>query len=97
VSLMNANRSVPGRRHLAAYDGWVLSTSADALPVVRALCPPGVRAAAWHRGERPTLAGDRCARGSRSSITAVASWSLGSAGSIRWCAGSSRWIPCPAG
>jgi len=39
---------------LAAYDGWALSTSADALPVVLALCPPGVRVAAWHRGERPT-------------------------------------------
>ena len=39
---------------LAAYDGWALSTSAEALPEVLALCPPGVRVAAWHRGERPT-------------------------------------------
>ena len=39
---------------LAAYDGWALSTSAEALPSVLALCPPGVRVAAWHRGERPT-------------------------------------------
>ena len=39
---------------LAGYDGWALSTSADALPVVLALRPPGVRIAAWHRGERPT-------------------------------------------
>jgi len=39
---------------LAAYDGWALSTSAEALPVVLALCPAGVRVAAWHRGERPT-------------------------------------------
>jgi hypothetical protein len=39
---------------LAAYDGWVLSPSAEALPAVLALCPPGVRVAAWHRGERPT-------------------------------------------
>jgi hypothetical protein len=39
---------------LAGYDGWALSTSADALPVVLALCPPGVRVAAWHRGGRPT-------------------------------------------
>jgi hypothetical protein len=39
---------------LAAYDGWALSTSAAALPAVLALCPPGVRVAAWHRGERPT-------------------------------------------
>jgi len=40
---------------LAAYDGWALSTSAAALPAVLALCPPGVRVAAWHRGERPTV------------------------------------------
>lgn len=38
---------------LADYDGWALSTSADALPAVLALCPPGVRVAAWHRGARP--------------------------------------------
>ena len=41
-------------RHLAGYDGWALSTSAEALPGMLALCPPGVRVAAWHRGERPT-------------------------------------------
>lgn len=29
------------------------STSAAALPAVLALCPAGVRVAAWHRGERP--------------------------------------------
>jgi hypothetical protein len=39
---------------LSTYDGWALSTSATALPTVLALCPPGVRVAAWHRGERPT-------------------------------------------
>jgi hypothetical protein len=38
---------------LAGYDGWALSTSAEALPAVLALCPPGARVAAWHRGERP--------------------------------------------
>ncbi len=38
----------------ADYDGWALSTSAAALPMVLASCPPGVRVAAWHRGERPT-------------------------------------------
>lgn len=37
---------------LAGYDGWALSTSAEALPLVLALCPPGSRVAAWHRGER---------------------------------------------
>lgn len=37
---------------LSNYDGWALSTSAVALPAVLALCPPGVRVAAWHRGER---------------------------------------------
>lgn len=41
-------------RRLGTYDGWALSTSAAALPAVLALCPPGVRVAAWHRGERPT-------------------------------------------
>lgn len=35
-------------------DGWALSTSADALQAVLALCPDGVRVAAWVRGERPT-------------------------------------------
>ncbi|MFG1856800.1 hypothetical protein ACGFJT_33540 [Actinomadura geliboluensis] len=39
---------------LVTFDGWALSTSAAALPAVLALCPPGVRVAAWHRGERPT-------------------------------------------
>ena len=43
---------------LAAYDGWALSTSAAALPAVLALCPPGVRVAAWHKGER--AARSRC-------------------------------------
>ena len=31
-----------------------LPTSAQGLPAVFALCPPGVRMAAWHRGKRPT-------------------------------------------
>ena len=39
---------------LSEYGGWALSTSAQALPVVLALCPPDVRVAACHRGERPT-------------------------------------------
>lgn len=38
---------------LSAYDGWALSTAADALPQVLASRPPGVRVAAWVRGERP--------------------------------------------
>lgn len=38
---------------VATYDGWALSTSADALVDVLALCPPGVKVAAWHRGARP--------------------------------------------
>jgi hypothetical protein len=41
-------------RRLSTYDGWALSTSARALPDVLASCPPGVRVAAWFRGERPT-------------------------------------------
>ncbi len=39
---------------LSGYDGWALSTSAATLPTVLALCRPGVRVAAWHRGERAT-------------------------------------------
>lgn len=39
-------------QQLSTYDGWALSTSATALPTVLALCPPGTRVAAWHRGER---------------------------------------------
>ena len=39
---------------LSAYDGWALSTSAGALPGVLALCPLGIRVAAWHKGERVT-------------------------------------------
>jgi hypothetical protein len=31
---------------LAAHDSWALPTSAEALPVVLAFCPPGVRVAA---------------------------------------------------
>jgi len=38
----------------AEYDGWALSTSVPALRDVLALCPPDVRVASWHRGERPT-------------------------------------------
>jgi hypothetical protein len=34
--------------------GWALSTSAEALQRVLALCPTSVRVAAWFRGERPT-------------------------------------------
>lgn len=41
-------------RRLSTYDGWALSTSAEALPQVLASCPPGARVAAWVRGERPT-------------------------------------------
>ena len=37
---------------LGCYDGWALSTSADALPAVLALCPADVRVAAWYRGIR---------------------------------------------
>lgn len=36
-------------------DGWALSTSARALPVVLAFCPPGVRVGVWVRGARPTV------------------------------------------
>ncbi len=36
----------------AEYDAWALSTSADALQDVLALCPSGVRVAAWVKGPR---------------------------------------------
>jgi hypothetical protein len=41
---------------LAAFDAWALSTSASALPEILAMCPPGVRVAAWHRGPRVNTA-----------------------------------------
>ncbi|HYD02598.1 MAG TPA: hypothetical protein VEB22_15330 [Phycisphaerales bacterium] len=37
---------------LQAYDGWALSTSAEALPAVLRLCPGHVAIAAWVRGAR---------------------------------------------
>lgn len=46
-------------RRLSTFDGWALSTSAEALPMVLASCPPGVRVAAWVRGERPNAAAMR--------------------------------------
>ena len=39
------------------FDGWALSTNARSLQLVLALCPPDVRVASWHRGERPARAG----------------------------------------
>lgn len=38
------------------HDAWALSTSAEALPRILALCPPGSRVAAWVRGWRPNKA-----------------------------------------
>jgi hypothetical protein len=59
--LYGATRTTPGEvdhaaliARLSGYDGWALSTSAAALPAVLALCPAGVRVAAWHKGERVT-------------------------------------------
>lgn len=48
----------------AEYDAWALSTSADALQDVLAVCPPGVRVAAWVKG----------ARGRRHVSRALSSW-----------------------
>jgi hypothetical protein len=50
---------------LAGYDRWALSTSAEALPAVLGLCPPGCGVAAWHRGSGRRGAGGRCTPGSR--------------------------------
>jgi DNA modification methylase len=36
-------------------DGWALSTSAVALAEVLALCPPGVRVAAWYKSNSPPI------------------------------------------
>lgn len=36
-------------------DGWALSTNAESLLTVLAVCPPGVRVGAWRRGWRPYL------------------------------------------
>lgn len=36
------------------YDGWALSTSAEALRDVWALCPPETRLCIWHNGPRKT-------------------------------------------
>lgn len=40
------------RRLSSEFDGWALSTNASSLQALLALCPPGVRIAAWHRGAR---------------------------------------------
>jgi hypothetical protein len=37
---------------LAGFDGWALSTSAEALPAILRLCPLDVRVAAWVCGDR---------------------------------------------
>ena len=43
------------RRLTAEFpDGWALSTSAEALQEILALCPPGVRVCSWHRPVRRT-------------------------------------------
>lgn len=44
-------------RQLSTFDGWALSTNERSLQYVLGLCPPGVRIASWHRGERPTRSG----------------------------------------
>lgn len=43
-----------GRLTAGSYDGWVLSTSAEALRDVWALCPPETRLCIWHNGPRKT-------------------------------------------
>jgi hypothetical protein len=82
---------------LAVYDGWALSNSAEALPAVLALCPAGVRVAAWHRGERPTQSRSPLRawepviyHGGRQLIT-------GHRRVDSLVCGVVRWIRCPAG
>ena len=50
------HQALVGRLVAEFPGGWALSTSAEALPAVLALCPPTARVAAWFRGERPTTA-----------------------------------------
>ena len=87
-------------RRLAGYDGWALSTSAETLPGVLAACPPGVRVAAWHRGERPTASRWPLQPGNPSSTPAAGRSSVTGCSHdapIRSCAASPRSPPCPAG
>ena len=58
---------------LAGYDGWALSTSAEALPAMLALCPPGSGLRPGTAGNGPRAAGGRCMPGSRSFTVAAAS------------------------
>lgn len=48
---------------LEDFDGWALSTSAEALPRVLGLCPLDVRVAAWFRGSRHNAASRRPSNG----------------------------------
>lgn len=56
------HRSLVSR--LQAWDGWALSTSAEAIPLVVALLaelsPPGWRVASWHRGARGGASAGPC-------------------------------------
>jgi hypothetical protein len=70
---------------------------ADALPVVLTLCPPGVRVAAWHRGERPTRSRGPLHAWEPVIRAAVASSSATGGALTRSCAGWRRWTRCPAG
>ena len=49
------HRALVGRLVEDFPDGWALSTAADSLGQVLALCPPGVRVGSWHRQHRPYL------------------------------------------
>ena len=80
---------------LAAYDGGALATAAEALPAVLALCPPGVRVAAWHRGERPTRS--RWPLHAWEPVICCGGRQPARGGPIRWYAGWGRWMRCPAG
>jgi hypothetical protein len=44
---------------LEDYDGWALSLSAKSLPVILALCPPGVLVHAWFKPIAPPLGDHR--------------------------------------
>ena len=82
---------------LAAYDGWALSTSAEALPSVLALSPPGCESRPGIGGSGRRGAGGRCTPGEPVIYCGGRQLVTGCGGPIRWCAGWGRWIRCPAG
>jgi hypothetical protein len=49
------HRILIGTIEATEFDGWALSTSAQALPDVLALCPPGARVCSWVKGAQASV------------------------------------------